>query len=135
MNLFFFNLVHGSERTDDDIGLLFETAEQAFLQGVAAARAMTSELVTEGINPGHCAFEITDREGTILFSIYFSELWDAKREPTIGHGETVELTSALEETNRRVVLTNREIAATLIQARSSLKESRDLLRSLDRFTR
>jgi len=102
MNLFFFNLVHGSERTDDDIGLLFETAEQAFLQGVAAARAMTSELVTEGINPGHCAFEITDREGTILFSIYFSEPWDAKREPTIGHGETVELTSALEETNRRV---------------------------------
>jgi hypothetical protein len=136
MSLFYFHFLEGTTRHADEVGLELADAETAYLQAVAAAQGMSGELIADGVNPSHCAFEISDAEGTILFALEFSELFrrgDGSG-PNAGHA-TERLSSALADTHRRVAAARGEIAASLMQARTALNESHALLARLKRFER
>lgn len=79
MPRFHFHFHDGSAWDDDDIGLDLPDVEAAYLQAIAAACDMGSHLMTDGLNPALCGFEITTPEGDTLFSIAFSDLFDRDR--------------------------------------------------------
>ncbi len=136
MALFYFHFLQEGERHTDEIGLDLPSAEAAYLEAVAAARGMGSELIAGGIDPGRCAFEIADASGTLLFAVAIAELFDRKGADRPSRNETTRrLTSDLEETHRRVVTAKAEMAVSLSRARSALDESWALLARLGSFHR
>jgi hypothetical protein len=87
MATFFFHFFDGENRSDDEWGLELAGTEQAYLEAVAAARAMWPELLAARIDPTRCRFEVTLENGEQLFSLEFSELLDHCR--SVGNSRSV----------------------------------------------
>jgi hypothetical protein len=133
MPLFYFHFLNGTARHGDEIGLELRDAETAYLEAVAAAQGMGSELIGDGINPSNCSFEITDEAGRVVFLVAFTELFDRLSPPPACSALTALASNALTETHCRVLATKAEIALSLNEARNSLDESRALLARLASF--
>lgn len=85
MGLFYFNFRQGSFYSRDDEGCELPSVEDAYLAAVRAAQDMWSELLVRREDPRACSFVVTDRNGTELFTLPFSEVLDAcRREPSGG---------------------------------------------------
>ena len=74
---FFFHFLDGDTRDDDLIGMEFASAEHAYLEAVAGARGLWTDMLADGRAPSRCAFEIGDSHGAILFHIDFAEAMKA----------------------------------------------------------
>ena len=86
MARFFFHFINRDERSPDDRGLEFASAEQALAEASLAVVAMWPEMLAARQDPLACAFEIADEHGTILFDLPFSEALDRCRRPAGGPG-------------------------------------------------
>jgi hypothetical protein len=131
---FYFHFCDGETHERDEIGLGFATAEDAYLEAVAAAREMWPGLLAARSDPTRCAFEIADDNDQVLFCIPFSELMEACRKPAppqVG-GELREL---IERTHRRSEAAKAGVRVGFDQVRQSLAESCALLAEFDRFAR
>jgi Domain of unknown function (DUF6894) len=67
MPLFYFHLRVGSQRSPDDLGVEFDSAEAAYLDAFATAREMWSELLKNREDPTTHSFEICNDNGELLF--------------------------------------------------------------------
>jgi hypothetical protein len=81
MPRFFFDYFDGSGWSEDDVGLEFASAEQAYLGAVAGARGMWPDLMHARTDPLLCAFEIRDEDRRTLFRLDFTELLESCRRP------------------------------------------------------
>lgn len=136
MALFFFHFFDGESHFTDDQGVELASAEVAFLEAAATARAMCSELLAERRNPLDCAFEIALATGEVLMRLDFSELLNGnpKRDARPAHASEV-IKRAIEENHRRVNVARDDLRLSLEQARQSLAETNSLLVRLSAFER
>lgn len=134
MTQFFFHFLDGESEQPDDIGLECGTPEQAYLEAVAAARAMWPELLAERRDPRHCAFSVADQDGEQLFRLDFSELLDDCRNPLRydGHPSAVTMDS-LRETHRRASNAKAHLRSSFDDVRESLAEANALMARLATF--
>ena len=134
MPRYFFHYFDGHELIADDRGLQLASAEQAYLEAVAGARAMWPELLSARTDPMVCEFHIADAEGTLLFKVAFSELIDAcKARSTKPPCSPVvaELTHGMVRVREAVDAFQHECR----EVRRNLRESTQLMEQLSRFTR
>jgi hypothetical protein len=135
MAKFFFHFVDGDERCDDEWGLDLVGPEQAYLEAVAAARAMWAELLAARTDPMRCAFEIEDENGAQLFRLDFSELLDGSHALRRGAGASEVIVRRLEETHRRATDAKAELHSSFDEVYRSLAEAMVLLGRLAAFER
>lgn len=136
MALFFFHFFDGQAWSEDEHGLELATAEQAYLEAIATARSMWGELLTNRVDPSRCAFEIADQRGLILFRIEFSELLESCKRPHSAPRSPVgSLARTLADTHQRAAAAKSDIAASLLEIRTSLAEANALLARLHMFQR
>jgi hypothetical protein len=101
MARFFFHFFDGENYSYDEVGLEVASAEDAYLEAVAAAREMWPELLDGRQNPLSCAFEITGEGGPTLFRVEFAELLQrAQQHPAPAPFDTA-IVRALTETHLR----------------------------------
>lgn len=135
MSRFFFGLRAAGTLSPDDEGLEFESLEAAYLEAFRAAREMWPELLIKRSDPRDFAFEISDRYGTLLMVVPFTEVLEACAGPV--PPARTEGTRALwlraESNARRVMQQSRDLQAELANARAALATSRRLLAAADRF--
>lgn len=131
MGHYFFHFLTETGRDEDLIGLELPSVEDAYLEAVRAARGMAGELLGEGVDPGRCAFEITDERGEPLLSLDFAELLRRPRSPPSSNEVTARLTTALEDSRRRVSATRQALASTLVQTRATIEDSLGLIARMD----
>ena len=131
---FFFHFCDGESQARDEVGLEFETAEQAYLEAFATARSMWPELLAARCNPLDCFFNVTDASGAVLFRLPFTELFDACR-PTRAPGPESELRQSIEATHVRAQTAREDIRFGFDQVRQSLQEANDLLGRLATFAK
>jgi hypothetical protein len=131
MPTYFFHFFDGNSRSEDDMGLELASAEAAYLEAFAAARAMWAELLADRRDPTRCAFEIADETGAILYRVGFSEVLESCRQsgPAKLPASPV-LVAGLETTLRRIHGVNAELRNAFVEVRKSLDESRMLLSRL-----
>lgn len=74
MRQFYFHL-HGPAGCErDDLGVMCEGAEAAYLHACRAIPDLAADLLRERRNPMHCAFEITDANGRTILDVPFAEV-------------------------------------------------------------
>lgn len=130
---FFFHFHEGQGVETDEIGIEFASAEQAYLEAVAAARALWPELLAARRDPEHCAFEIVDADGEVLFHFPFSELRDQCRPASAARRASRELHELIHETHRRAWAAREEVRSGIDQVHRSLSEMTSLMNELSRF--
>lgn len=136
MALFFFHFFDGQSWAEDEHGVEIATAEQAYLEAIATARSMWSELLTNRVDPSCCAFEIADIRGLILFRVEFSELLESCKRPHSPSGVPAgSLAKTLADTHRRASVARSDITASLLEIRVSLAEANALLARLQMLQR
>lgn len=133
MALFFFNFSDGKSLSDDDVGLELPSAEDAYLEAVAAAKSMWSELLTSRVNPTRCAFDVTDEGGRTVHRVEFQELLENCRPAERTDLPSSGLMRSLEETHERASTARADMALSLAQVRHSLAEAHQLLSKLETF--
>jgi hypothetical protein len=74
MATFFFDFCQGNSVEQDDLGLSFDSVEEAYLEAYGTAAALWAELLQQRQDPRRCAFQVRDLAGTVLFSLPFVEL-------------------------------------------------------------
>ena len=135
MARFFFHFFDGEARSDDEWGLELAGTEQAYLEAVAAARAMWPELLVARTDPTNCAFEVVDELGRQLFRLEFAELLDGCRDaPAPVHSREI-IHRALEETHRRAATAREDLRLQFDEVYKSLGEASALLSKLNRLER
>ena len=134
MTLYFFHFVDGDIREEDDTGIEYATAENAYLEAIASVRGMWPDMAADRCDPSRCAFEIADEGGEILFRIDFSEVLSGGKQSTLGPvGSTGRLSQILHETHLRATTARNGMASSLNEVRKSLEENAQLLSQLDRY--
>lgn len=136
MPLFFFHFIEGDERCEDELGLQFASAEAAYLEAVATAQGMWTELLMRRSNPSRCAFEIANDGGELLFRLDFAELLGT-HPPSIAHerSQTLGLVRSLRATHLRVTAARASVASSLANVQQALRESNELISQLGSFGR
>lgn len=134
MSRFFFHFCDGDVHERDEIGLECASAEHAYLEAAAAARAMWPELLAARTDPTRCAFEIKAENGEHLFRLDFAELLDdclvrAERAPRQG----TSVLRAIEETHRRASGAKANLKLSLDDLRETLAEANALMAQLAAF--
>lgn len=132
MPRYFFHFHDGRDTSEDETGLDLPSAEHAYLEAVAAARAMWPELLAERTNPTTCAFEIADAQGSQLFRLAFTELLDACRTRLLDRSPPPIL-QTLVQAMARVEAAKIELRREFSQARRTLGESSKILERLSTF--
>src|SRR5690348_12193979 len=79
MNRFYFHFRQGVTLSVDDEGCTFASAEDAYLGAFTAAREMWHELLFQREDPRACSFDVTDKQGQLLFTLPFSEVLEVCR--------------------------------------------------------
>jgi hypothetical protein len=69
MSRFYFHLRQQDGLTIDDEGYEAGDASQAMVEGMEAVRAVLVDAILAGIDVSSSAFECTDEEGDVLFSL------------------------------------------------------------------
>jgi hypothetical protein len=136
MTKFFFHFWDGETRSDDEWGLDLGGPERAYLEAVATARAMWSELMTARIDPMRCAFEIEDEGGERLFRLDFSELLDSTANaPARPLRAREAVVAGLKDSHGRAMRARSELRSSFDDVYRSLGESCLLLARLGKFER
>ncbi|MEQ9662719.1 MAG: hypothetical protein RLN87_09255 [Parasphingopyxis sp.] len=135
MNTFFFHFIDGERCSTDQDGLELANVEEAYLQTVAAARAMWPELLAERRDPRDCAFVVSVEGGEELFRLDFSELLEScggapKRLP-----RSSEIIDRLRETHLHASCVRADLHASYDEVYRSLAESVSLLAQFRAFER
>jgi hypothetical protein len=79
MSRYFFNFRQGEDYSTDQVGIAFDSVEQAYLAAFQGAQDIWRELLIVREDPLQCAFEVTDAAGQVLFSLSFGEVLEACR--------------------------------------------------------
>lgn len=128
MSKFYFHFRQGSALQLDEDGTEFETVEEAYLSAFRAAQDMWHELLVSRQDPRRCSFEVCDGDGRCLFPLPFMEVlevcFDSKRNQPL---DPVLVRTAFEN-QRRAWRLRHEVTDQLRAARSSLEQSRALLK-------
>lgn len=74
MPLYFFHLRTPAGLEPDEVGLECPSVEVAYLEACRTMPGMAAELVHQGWNPMHRAFEIADARGALLLEVPFGEI-------------------------------------------------------------
>ena len=133
MPQFFFHFSDAGEIENDEIGVEFDSVEQAYLEAVATARSLWPELLSARRDPSRCAFEITNAEGAVLFHLPFSELLEGDREPALSRPVTIELHKRLTETHARAQLAREDVRRGITQAHASLRDITNLMAQISAY--
>lgn len=132
MPRFFFHFSDGQTWSEDDVGLEFGSAEQAFVGAYAAARDMWKELIGK-CDPRSCAFDIRNEDGESLLQFEFSELLGPELDRLTRKIAAGPLTHVIEATHRRASRAREEFNSSLEGVLRSLSESRALVARLEKF--
>ncbi len=136
MAKFFFHFFDGECRSDDNSGLELPGTEEAYLEAVAAARAMWPELLTARCDASRCAFLVDSENGAELFRLDFSELLDDCRPSAVNPARSnAVLIRRLEETHRRASTARSDLRASFDEVYKALGESTALLARISAFER
>jgi hypothetical protein len=135
MTMFFFHYFDGEAHSSDDEGLEFESTERAYLEAVAAARAIWPELLAERRDPRKCHFLVADANGEELFRLEFCELLDDCRESTVRPGPSGQVLAALKDTHRRAATARADLGISFVHIYQWLGEGTALLARLSDFER
>jgi hypothetical protein len=129
MSRYFFNFRQGDAYSADDVGIAYDSAEQAYLAAFQGAQDMWRELLIAREDPLLCAFEITDAAGQVLFSVSFGEVLEACRGDEANHPFVSNCGAFLEavKRDRRTTLAMSNIASGLSTARATLRETTRML--------
>lgn len=127
MQRFFYDFFDGESWSQDDVGLEFESAEQACVEAFAAARSMWPELADGKRDPSACAFEIRDKNGQSLFRFDFRELLGSGFGRAPGHSPVARM---LEETHRRAQRARADVHSSLENVMKALGEAQRLVARL-----
>jgi hypothetical protein len=133
---FFFHFCDGRSTSTDELGVEFDSAEDAFMGAAESARAMWPELLAERCDPRNCSFVVADENDEELFRLDFSELLDDCRDASgalacSGHA----LTFALRQTHRRVLAARADLRRSFEDVHRSLGEATALLGRISDFER
>ena len=134
MPLFFFNFFDGHTVDADTFGLELVDAETAYLEAVAGARSMWTELLARSVDPTKCAFEVTDEDGIELYRVRFAELIDSCHPREI-RGTAVRLAQDLTRSANRAQVAADSLARECAIARRQLSDASAMLRLLDNYGR
>jgi hypothetical protein len=131
MSSYFFNFHDGESLALDDMGLELSSTEHAYLEAVAAARAMWPELLAERRDPRRCAFEVADAHGQVLFRLTFDELLDDCRNALVRPPRpTAAIVHTLLDTHRRASRAKENLQRSFADVRLSLAEAHALMARL-----
>lgn len=125
---FFFHFFDGESLTSDETGVALATVELAYLEAGATALEMWPELLAERISPINCAFDIANRQGTVLLRFEFMELLDFGRTGAVRPSASLEaMCGALADTHRRAREAKAELDASIADVRQAIGEAKSLL--------
>lgn len=129
MAVFFFHFFDGTELAVDETGLELANVELAYLEARATALQMWPELVTGGLNPLQCYFEIANLRGEALLRFAFSELIETGAgSAALRPSPSLEImSSSIATTHRRARQAKEGLEASLGDARKSLEEVKKLI--------
>lgn len=135
MPTYFYDFFDGQSWFDEDLGLEFESPEQAYVEAFEGARSMLPELIDSHRDVSACAFAVRAEEGEILFRLAFSELFDRPAPPGVRDLPGAAMARALEQTHRRVGVARTELRASFADVRRTLEEAQTLLTHLGTLER
>jgi hypothetical protein len=128
MARFFFHFRQSGILSIDEEGCDFPTVEDAYLSAFDAALDMWRELMAKRHDPRLCAFEVRDGTGTDIFVLPFVELLESCRDAPSGPVVlNRNLAAEAYQRHYRARQTMVDVSRTLNEAKTSLRETRDLL--------
>jgi hypothetical protein len=131
MAKFYFHFRQYSALTHDEQGSEFDSVEDAYLSAFRAAQEMWHELLLERQDPRSCSFEVVDADGSLLFVLPFMEVLDAcTGSKSRKQGSYVDAFLAALNNQRHAHRLHREVSAQVDAARSSVRQSLNLLAQL-----
>lgn len=80
MPIFFFDFCHGPSVEEDESGVVFESAERAYIEAYETALAMWIDLLRQRLDPQQASFRVRNEHGALLFVLPFSELLEDCRD-------------------------------------------------------
>jgi hypothetical protein len=128
---FFFNFFDGESLSEDETGVELPSIEFAYLEAGATALQMWPELLSEGIAPLDCAFDIVNDMGQLLMRFEFIDVINPVRIGASAPAAPLEvMCSDIAHTHRRAQQAKQDLDGSIRDVRQALDEVRSLLDKL-----
>ena len=123
MTRFFFNFRGGSDDAVDEVGCEFDNLDLAYLDAYQSMVRIGADLLLEQKDPSQQWIEIADRDGTVLMTLPFDEVFRRRRTAPTSSPYGVKLKNQMESSRRL----GNDIRLACAEARASVAAARATL--------